>query len=243
MQYKLVCHLRSPSGQTCDFEWIRKTWNVTTTSCRGLEHKASFAGELRKKVEAISSRIILGDYDRNECGIRVEGAGSGDEGLWTCAMEYYKFGGGKGSSRILKKDTYVHVVSPTTTTTTTTTVPTFTVRGRKGKILEEDLRDNALPTTKNLATEVSFAKFVAHAISILVVVIFVVLFTLIVVLHKLKNVRQQQQQREVRQTISTARSQVEAELAKLPDVNDVMFLKNIFPHVMRLPSDDLGLNL
>ena len=176
----------------------------------------------------------------------MEGAGAGDEGLWTCAMEYYKFGGGKGSSRILNKDTYVHVVSPTTTTTTTTTTvaPTFTVRGRKGKILENDLRDNALPTTKNLATEVSFAKFVPHAISILVIVIFVVLFTLIVVLHKLKNVRQQQQQqREVRQTISTARSQVEAELAKLPDVNDVMFLKKIFPHVMRLPSDDLGLNL
>ena len=174
----------------------------------------------------------------------MEGAGEGDEGLWTCAMEYYKFGGGKGSSRILKKDTYVHVVSPTTTTTTTTVPPTFTVRGKKGKILEENLRDNALPTTKNLATEVSFAKFVPHAISILVVVIFVVLFTLIVVLHKLKNVRQQQQQqREVRQTISTARSQVEAELAKLPDVNDVMFLKKIFPHVMRLPSDDLGLNL
>ena len=196
-------------------------------------------------VYEIFKQPILGDYDRHECGIRVEGAGSGDEGLWTCAMEYYKFGGGKGSSRILKKDTYVHVVAPTTTTTTTTTVPPiFTVMGRKGRTLEEDLRDNALPTTKNLATEVSLAKFVPHAISILVIVIFVVLFTLIVVLHKLKNVRQQQQQQQqVRQTISTARSQVEAELAKLSDVNDVMFLKKIFPHVMRLPSDDLGLNL
>ena len=193
----------------------------------------------------ISSKSFLGDYDRHECGIRVEGAGSVDEGLWTCAMEYYKFGGGKGSSKILKKDTYVHVVSPTTTTTTTTTVPPiFTVMGRKGRTLDEDLQDIVLPTAKNLATEVSLAKFVPHAISILVIVIFVVLFTLIVVLHKLKNVRQQQQQqREVRQTISTAKSQVEAELAKLPDVNDVMFLKKIFPHVMRLPSDDLGLNL
>ena len=53
----------------------------------------------------ISSKSFLGDYDRHECGIRVEGAGSVDEGLWTCAMEYYKFGGGKGSSKILKKDT------------------------------------------------------------------------------------------------------------------------------------------
>ena len=173
------------------------------------------------------------------------GAGGGDEGLWTCSMEYYKFGGGKGSSRILKKDTYVHVVSPTTTTTTTTRVaPTLPMKGRTGRKLEETFRDIAQPTTKNLATEVSFAKFVPHAISILVIVIFVVLFTLIVVLHKLKNVREQQQQeREVRQTVSTAKSQVEAELAKLPDVHDVMFLKKIFPHVMRLPSDDLGLNL
>ena len=39
-----MCHFRSPSGQTCDFEWIRKTWNVTTTSCRGLEYRAAFAG-------------------------------------------------------------------------------------------------------------------------------------------------------------------------------------------------------
>ena len=157
--------------------------------------------------------IFPGDYERHECGISVKGAGSGDEGLWTCSMEYYKFVGGKGSSRILRKDSYVHVVSP---------------------------------TTKNLATEVSLAKFVPHAISILVIVIFVVLFTLIVVLHKLRNVRQQQQQeREVRHTVavSSAKSQVEAELAKLPDVHDVVFLKKIFPHVMRLPSDDLGLNL
>ena len=173
----------------------------------------------------------------------MEGAGSGDEGLWTCAIEYYKFGGGKGSSRILEKDTYVHVVSPTTTTKTTTSTtiqPTFSTRGTK--IIWKDLHDNALPTTKNLETEVSLAKFVPHAISILVIVIFVVLFTLIVVLHKLKNVRQQQQQ-QGQQRLTTARSQVEAELSKLPDIHDVMFLKRVFPHVMRLPSDDLGLNL
>ena len=183
--------------------------------------------------------IFSGDYERHECGIRVEGAGSGDEGLWTCSMEYYKFGGGKGSSRILRKDTYVHVVSPTTTTTTTTRVtPTFTMKGRTGRKLEDSFRDIAQPTTKNLATEVSFAKFVPLAISILVIVIFVVLFTLIVVLHKLKNVRQQQQQeRQVRHTVTSAKSQVEAELAKLPDVHDVVFLKKIFPHVMRLPSE------
>ena len=172
-------------------------------------------------VNKIVKLIFPGDYERHECGISVKGAGSGDEGLWTCSMEYYKFGGGKGSSKILRKDTYVHVVSPTTTTTTTTRVaPTFTVKGRTGRILEDNFCDIAQPTTKNLATEVSLAKFVPHAISILVIVIFVVLFTLIVVLHKLKNVRQQQQQeRELRHTVavSSAKSQVEAELAKLPD--------------------------
>ena len=184
---------------------------MTTTSCRGLEHRASFAGGQTYfviYVNKIVKLIISGNYDRHECGIRVEGAGSRDEGLWTCSMEYYKFGGGKGSSKILRKDTYVHVVSPTTTTTTTTRVAaTFTVKGRTGRKLEDNIRDIALPTAKNLATEVSFAKFVPHAISILVIVIFVVLFTLIVVLHKLKNVRQQQQQeRQVRRTVSSRAS-------------------------------------
>ena len=36
---------RSPSGHQCDFEWIRRTWNVTTTSCHGLHYRAAFAGQ------------------------------------------------------------------------------------------------------------------------------------------------------------------------------------------------------
>ena len=41
---KYLHNCRSPSGSYCDFEWIRKTWNVTTTSCQGLEHRSRFAG-------------------------------------------------------------------------------------------------------------------------------------------------------------------------------------------------------
>ena len=173
---------RSPSGSFCDFEWVRNIWNVTTTSCLGLENKVAFAGNI-KLTPIFANFLFSGDYDNHECSIRVSRAEKQDTGLWTCELEYYKFGGGRGSSKVLSKDTYVHVMSPTTPTTTlsTTPLPTSSVQSRN-KIVP----DFAMKSSEDLLN-VNLAKFVPIAISILVIVIFVVLFTLIVVLHKLNN--------------------------------------------------------
>ena len=178
---------------------------------------------------------VLGDYDNHDCSIQVKDASVRDQGLWTCEMEYYKFGGGRGSSKILKRDTYVHIIKPTTSTTTTpksTSLIIATVAQTKTRIVH----------TPDVVLPVGVAKIVPVSISILVVVIFVVLFTLIVVLHKLKNVRNVQQF-QTQRSIEAARTRLEAELSKIPDINDVKFLRSVFPHVMKLPSDDLGLNL
>ena len=59
--------LRSPKGLSCDFEWIRKTWNVTGNDCLGLEERVEFAG----------------DYLSHDCSLRVREAASLDTGLWT----------------------------------------------------------------------------------------------------------------------------------------------------------------
>lgn len=234
---------RSPSGSFCDFEWVRNIWNVTTTSCLGLENKVAFAGKI-KLTPIFANFLFSGDYDNHECSIRVSRAEKQDTGLWTCELEYYKFGGGRGSSKVLSKDTYVHVMSPTTPTTTlsTTPLPTSSVQSRN-KVVP----DVAMKSSEDLLN-VNLAKFVPIAISILVIVIFVVLFTLIVVLHKLKNVggfqpRPQSRSNQGQSEAEVARTRLEAELDKLPGVEDVMFLKKVFPHVMRLNSTELGLNL
>ena len=154
-------------------------------------------------------------------------------------MEYYKFGGGRGSSRVLKRDTYIYVMT-TTTTTTTKRVPIL-----RNIIAEATTKASEVKHTSSKILTVDVARFVPVTISILVIVIFVVLFTLIVVLHKLKNVRSLQSQPEQRVETAnlTNRQRFEAELAKVPSIHDVNFLKNVFPHLMKVNESDLGLNL
>ena len=134
-------------------------------------------------------------------------------------MEYYKFGGGRGSSRVLKRDTYIHLLT-TTTTTTTKRVPIL-----RNVIADETTRASEVKHTSSKILTVDVAKFVPVTISILVVVIFVVLFTLIVVLHKLKNVRHHQSmpERRVETANVNARQRFEAELAKVPDLQVLNF--------------------
>jgi len=150
---------------------------------------------------------------------------------------------------VLSKDTYVHVMSPTTPTTTssTVTVPTTSARDRNQVHNVVHSQDVAMKSSEELLN-VSLAKFVPISISILVIVVFVVLFTLIVVLHKLKNVGGFQPRTQPRPVqgpseAELARTRLEAELDKLPGVDDVIFLKKVFPHVMRMNSTELGLNL
>ena len=76
---KIHCHYRSPSGQNCEFEWIRKTWNVTTTSCQGLEHRASFSGKqsnIVKFTETLSIRYFQETMRVTSAGSRWRGQGA-----------------------------------------------------------------------------------------------------------------------------------------------------------------------
>ena len=212
---------RSPQGLLCDFEWIRKTWNVTKNVCDGLEQRLEFAG----------------DYEVHDCSVRLREATREDTGLWTCQLESYKFGGGRGSGRLLSKDIYVQVMAPSTLPTTTTTEIPSTRATFNLSTFNVKREDASLPTKHNLM-EVSLAKFLPYSVTILVVVIFLVLFTVIVVFHRLK-ATQQRQSNQTNQVISI---QPSPETTKT-HTNDLIFLKSAFPHLMRFPSDDLGLNL
>ena len=188
-------------------------------SCDGLDERMEFAG----------------DYSEHSCSVRVQGARESlDSGLWTCHLESYTFGGGRGSGTVRSKDIYVQVMPPTTTTTTTTTEEATMANFNLSR-LDVELDDKPLPT-KHDVFQVSLAKFLPYSVTILVVVIFLVLFTVVVVLHKLKASRQQQ-------TSELVSIQPKLEIPKTTDQNDLLFLKTAFPHVMRFPSDDLGLNL
>ena len=183
---------------------------------------------------------FAGDYLAHDCSLRVREATSLDTGLWTCQLESYKFGGGRGSGTLLSKDIYVQVMPVTTTTPPPPTTTTTRATTKRAFISIDSLQeDRSLPTTpKHRSFDVSLAKFLPYSVSIVVVVIFLVLFTVIVVLllHKLKKFKQ-------RQRSEVVNFQPKLEIPKTTDQNDLLFLKNAFPHVMRFPSDDLGLNL
>ena len=75
------------NGRNCDFEWKRKAWNITKTSCIGLNSRVNF----------------IGNYDDHECKIEITNISSDDNGTWTCEMEAYVFGensGGKTEKNI-----------------------------------------------------------------------------------------------------------------------------------------------
>ena len=196
---------------------------MTTNDCLGLDQRVEFAGS----------------YPDHDCSLRVSEAASLDTGLWTCQLESYKFGGGRGSGSLLSKDIYVQVMPVTTTTPAPPPPTTTTTRGTtRGTLISLDnmREDRSLPAIpKHRAFDVSLAKFVPYSVTIVVIVIFLVLFTVIVVLHRLKTSKQRQRNEAVN-------FQPKLEIPKT-DQNDLLFLKNAFPHVMRFPSDDLGLNL
>ena len=188
------------------------------TECRGLEERLEWAG----------------DYESHSCSVRVNEADSLDTGLWTCEMESYKFGGGRGSGTVVSKDIYVQVMP-----LTTTTIPTTTEKTTRATInltsLDVKMDDHAL-LTKHDVLQVSLSKFLPYSVTILVIVTFLVLFTVIVVLHRLKATRQQRSSELVD-------LQPTLDIPKANNPNDLLFLKSAFPHLMRFPSDDLGLNL
>ena len=60
----------------CDYEWISGSRGVEKTSC---DFPAG-------KVE------LIGNYENNECGIRIKEVEFSDRGLWLCEIEKYYTG-------------------------------------------------------------------------------------------------------------------------------------------------------
>ena len=169
---------RSPQGQICDFEWKRGVWNLTQISCEGLEERVSF----------------VGSYDDYECAVLVEDADEADNGFWSCEVESYVLGGGRGSGWTLNGDISINVILPTTTSTTTTatttnSIPSLLPKGPQfpWKPSDSNLSADILPSTQ-IATNMELARMVPFSVSVFVIIVFIVLFTILVVVHKKKTV-------------------------------------------------------
>jgi len=124
----------TPKGRKreCHFEWKRAHNAVKKQDCSNdITHKVS----------------MTGNYDKHQCGIKIENVRLEDAGKWTCEMESYVFLGNKGSGSKASKDFQLEIVQPTTTTTTSTTVST-TVTTEVIEIEETTTEDVLVFTTQ-----------------------------------------------------------------------------------------------
>ncbi|XP_023324663.1 uncharacterized protein LOC111698541 [Eurytemora carolleeae] len=76
-------HITGSGGvKQCDFEWKRMTGKVQVMDCHSeVSHRVS----------------VSGDYEKHECGLKIENITMEDSGTWECEMEEYILLGGKGS--------------------------------------------------------------------------------------------------------------------------------------------------
>ena len=169
------CKFRSPTGQFCDYEWKRNVWNVTQTDCEGLEDRVTFAGS----------------YEDHECALMVYGAIESDRGLWSCEVESYVLGGGRGSGSMRIGEFNVNVLVPTTTTTSTTTTPIPTSSfNRSSRKLDLDYASydiDTLPNTTRLDLSLEKATALPLVLSLVVIVVMISIITMLVLVHNMKN--------------------------------------------------------
>jgi len=219
------CTFRSPGGQFCDFEWKRSVWNVTQAGCDGLEDRVTFAGS----------------YEDHECALIVHGATESDQGLWTCEVESYVLGGGRGSGSLRIGE--FNVVIPTTTTTTTTTTTPTTSFNRSPRKLDLDLVSydiqadtDPLPNTTRQDLLLEKAT-IPVALSLVVIVVIISIITILVLVHKMKN-------GSVSKVINLEAGQPNTsfeEPKKEKDekvMEEVLFMKKVFPHIINFPSEE-----
>jgi len=104
---------KTPKGRVreCHFEWKRAHNAVKKQDCsKDFSHKVS----------------MTGNYDKHQCGIRIQNVKLEDAGEWICEMESYVFMMSKGDGYTASKKFQLEVVAPTTTTTSTTESTTVT---------------------------------------------------------------------------------------------------------------------
>ena len=95
----------------CDFEWTSVSGGVEKIACDIPSHKIEF----------------FGDYDRNECGIRLTSLAVGDRGNWQCEIEKYYLGFSRRYGEFVSSKVNLAVIEAPVTTTTTTTSPDVVV--------------------------------------------------------------------------------------------------------------------
>jgi len=176
--YYEYCKFTNPVGETCNFEWRRKQWNVTMKKCKISQEKIKF----------------VASYDAHECGIEVSNLEALDVGIWKCEVEQYVFGGSRGSG--LREEKRINVFIPTSTSTTTTTTSTRAPSTRQGRNLEDmferinvpdfDAEDKVSRAGTGFITKVFHMNIVSGCVALIVVIIFIMLFVYLVLKHRQK---------------------------------------------------------
>ena len=81
---------------------------------------------------------------------------------------------------------------------------------------------------------------VPFAVSVFVIIVFTVLFTILVVVHKKKN-------SSSTENINVQNNEAIMELSKGEEDpmrgEQLRFMRTVFPHIIKFPNDDPGLNL
>ena len=141
----------------------------------------------------------------------------------------------------------VNVILPTTTTTTTTTttaIPTSTFN-RSARKLDLDYSSydiDTLPNTTRLDLSLEKATGLPLVLSLVLIVIIISVITILVLVHKMKN-------GSVNEVIKLEAGQLNTSFEEPKGEKDekvmeeVLFMRKAFPHIINFPSDDLGLNL
>ena len=173
--YYEFCLFKSPNGQMCDYEWKRGVWNLTQVYCPSLEDRVTF----------------VGTYDNFECSIMVNDANIEDDGVWSCEVESYVLGGGRGSGWIVQGNLSVKIESPTTTTIPSTPISpsstSISIEGDSSHMTIPSMKllpSFDLSPVKTIRTHLELAKALQVGLCVLVIIVFVVFFTLLVVFHK-----------------------------------------------------------
>merc|ERR1711872_738576 len=207
------CTFRSPSGQFCDFEWKRSIWNISQADCEGLEERVIFAGS----------------YNDHQCALLVQGAAESDQGLWSCEVESYVLGGGRGSGSLRIGE--FNVEFPITTTTTTV--------NRSPRKLDLDLLSyNIDPQPNTTRQEMMFEKAtVPVALSLVVIVVIISIIAILVIVHKMKN-------GSVSKVIHLEAGQPNTSFEEPKKEKDekvteeALFMQKVFPHIINFPSEE-----
>merc|ERR1711963_123333 len=213
------CRVTSPDGRFCDFEWKRSEWNITLGKCSDLEDRVEF----------------VGNYEEHQCAVNIKDAVNEDQGVWTCALESYVLGGSRGSGYLRIGEFEVGVEIPTTTTTSKSTSPLgrsprmLEIDSSQASDLELDLASSALPLV----------------VSLVLVVVLLAVISVLVMLHRIREGSVKEVvTKETGGALNTSfEEDKENDGGEEKVMEEVYFMRKVFPHIINFPSEEPALNL